>query len=101
MFRSGSGSKIERKLVGVNARLQRAREELAVLDEQLVAFGDDEDDARVRALVSEAPLDNLDHRDASRHAEAMRRSRAALAAHIAELERTQDDLLDRLVTKSR
>jgi hypothetical protein len=101
MLRSRSTSKLEHKLVDVNKRLQRAREELAVLDEQLVMFADTADETRIRALVSESPLDNQDHREAARHANAMRRSRAALAASIAELEKSQDDLLDRLVTKSR
>jgi hypothetical protein len=101
MLRSRSTSKLEHKLVDVNKRLQRAREELAVLDEQLVMFADTADETRIRALVSESPVDNQDHREAARHANAMRRSRAALAASIAELEKSQDDLLDRLVTKSR
>jgi hypothetical protein len=94
-------SRTERRLVEVNQRLQRAREELAVLDQQLVAFADEEDETRVRALVSESPLDAKQHREAERHADAMRRSRAGLAAKIAELERAQDELLDRLVTESR
>ncbi|HZQ26053.1 MAG TPA: hypothetical protein VFA94_00010 [Acidimicrobiales bacterium] len=101
MFRSRSASKLEHKLIDVNARLKRAREELAVLDEQLVMFADTADETRIRALVSESPLDNQDHREATRHADAMRRSRAALAASIAELEKSQDELLDQLVTKSR
>ena len=101
MFQSRAARKAQRKLVDVNKRLQRARDELAVLDEQRAVFADTEDETRIRALVSESPLDNLDHREAARHADAMNRSRAALVATIAELERAQDDCLDRLVTKSR
>jgi hypothetical protein len=96
-----SQSRIERRLVDVNGRLQRAREELSVLDQQLAAFVDEADETRVRALVSDAPEAVKDHRQAEKHAEAMRRSRSALAASIAELERAQDELLDRLVTESR
>jgi recombinational DNA repair ATPase RecF len=96
-----SHSRIERRLLEVNRRLQRAREELTVLDQQLVAFADEADETRVRALVSESPHANKEHREAERHAEAMRRSRANLTATIAELERSQDELLDRLVTESR
>ena len=94
-------SRIERRLLEVNRRLQRAREELSVLDQQLVAFADEADDARVRALVSESPEANKQHREAERHAQAMQRSREALTATIAELERSQDELLDRLVTDPR
>lgn len=90
-------SHIERRLLDVNARLKKAREELGVLDEQLVVFKDAADETRVRALVCEAPLAAKEHRDATRHAEAMARSRSAALASISELERTQDELLDRLV----
>lgn len=93
-------SLIERRLVEVNGRLRRAREELAVLDEQLAALSDAAEDARIRALVSETPLAARDHREAQKHADAMARSRAAAAASVAELERTLDDLLERLVPES-
>jgi hypothetical protein len=94
-------SLIERRLTDVTDRLRRARSELAVLDEQLAALADVADEARVRALVSETPLADKEHHEAQRHADAMARSRAAVAATIAELQRSQDELLDRLVPESR
>ena len=96
-----SRSLIERRLKDVTARLKRARNELVVLDEQLAALAEAADEARVRALVSETPLADKEHQEAQRHADAMARSRAALASSIAELERAQDELLDRLVPESR
>ena len=96
-----SQSRIERRLVDVNKRLQRAREELAVLDEQLVALADSADEMRIRALVSDSMMAEREYREAERAAEAMRRSRDAAKALIAELERTQDELLDKLVTNLR
>lgn len=96
-----SRSLIERRLVEVNQRLRRAREELSVVEEQLTALTDAAEDTRIRALVSETPLADHEHREAQRHADAMARSRAAVVASIAELERAQDDLLDRLVIESR
>ena len=96
-----SRSLIERRLRDVHDRLRRAREELVVLDEQLTVFADTADDTRLRALVSETPLANKEHQEAQRHADAMARSRAALLATIAELERTQDELLDKLVPDAR
>ncbi len=95
-----SRSLIERRLVEVNHRLQRAREDLAVLDEQLAVFADAASEARVRALVSETPLADREHREAQKHADAMARSREAALADIAELERTLDELLDRLIAES-
>jgi hypothetical protein len=87
---------IERRLTEVHRRLQRAREELAILDEQFAALADAADDARIRSLVSETPLAEVEHRDAQRHADAMARSRAVVLESISELEKAQDQLLDRL-----
>jgi cell division septum initiation protein DivIVA len=96
-----SRSLIERRLTEVHERLRHAREELAVLDEQLAVFNDAAEETRIRSLVSETPLADREHREAQKHADAMLRSRAALMSSIAELERAQDELLDRLVTDSR
>jgi hypothetical protein len=87
---------IERRLTEVHRRLQRAREELAVVDEQFAAMAEAADETRLRAIVSETPQAEVEHRDAQRHADAMARSRAALLQSIAQLEKAQDDLLDRL-----
>ena len=92
-----SRSLIERRLTDVTDRLRRARQELAQLDEQQAALSDAADDARIRALVSETPLADREHHEAQRHADAMARGRAGLLATIVELERAQDELLDRLV----
>ena len=96
-----SRSVLERKLSQVGDRLRKARAELAVVEEQLAVLMESADDARIRALVSETPLADREHDEAQRHADAMARSRADLVAAIAELERVQDDLLDRLVLESR
>lgn len=88
---------IERKLFDVAQRLKRAREELAVIDEQLAVLADAADDARIRSLVSETPLAHREYSEAQRHADAMDRSRKAVAAEVAELTATQDELLDRLI----
>jgi chromosome segregation ATPase len=87
---------IERKLRQISARLRETRSELALVDEQLEQFTDDESDAALRALVSETPFADAEHREAAGHAEAMRKHRAHLLATIDELDRRQDELLDQL-----
>jgi uncharacterized coiled-coil DUF342 family protein len=89
---------IERRLFDVAQRLKKAREELAVVEEQLAALSDAADEARIRSLVSETPLAHREYTEAQRHADAMERSRRAVQAEVAELQVTQDDLLDRLVS---
>jgi hypothetical protein len=91
---------IERRLTEVSKRLKRAREDLAVIEEQLAVLVDTAEDARLRALVSETPLANKEYQQAQRHADAMGRSRTTMASTIAELRQTQDQLLDRLVIES-
>ncbi len=86
----------ERRLRDVHARLVRARQELAVLDEQLSVVSADADDARIRAMVSETPLATHEHGEVQRHADAMVRARAAMLATIDELTRRQDELLEQV-----
>jgi hypothetical protein len=84
---------LERRIRDVHTRLVRAREELAVLDEQLAVVQEEADEARVRALVSETPLATHEHNEATRHADAMGRAREALVKTVVDLERRQDELL--------
>jgi hypothetical protein len=88
---------VERRLLDVHARLVRARQELAVAEEQLDLFLETAEEARIRALVSETPLADRDWQDAQRHAEAMIRGRDNASARVVELERAQDELLSKLV----
>jgi len=88
---------IERRLNDAHRRLMRARGELAVLDEQLEVVNEIADDTRIRALVAETPVAAKEHDEASRQASAMLRGRQVLVDQIAELERRQEDLLERLV----
>jgi len=90
-------SVIERRLGDVATRLRELRRDLAVSDEQLSVLDDMADDARLRALVSETPLAGQDRRTTQRHADAMRGHRRELADEIANLERLQDELLDRMM----
>ncbi|HEY6533564.1 MAG TPA: hypothetical protein VIY72_14745 [Acidimicrobiales bacterium] len=87
---------LERRLSEVAAQLRGLRRELAVTDEQLAHLADQADEARLRSLVSETPLAEREHREAARHAEAMDRHRSDVVTSIEDLERQQDDLLDRL-----
>ena len=71
-------SLVERSLNDVHGRLTKARQELAVLDEQLVVINDIADDLRLRSLVSETPLAVHEHSDAQRHLDAAMRARACV-----------------------
>jgi len=91
---------VERKLSEAAERLRQVRAELAVVDEQLAFLADAADDARLRAMVSETPMADKEHREAQKHADAMARHRADLVKEIAELQRAQDELLERLFAET-
>lgn len=91
---------VERKLSEAAERLRQLRAELAVVDEQLAFLVDAADEARLRAMVSETPMADREHRDAQKHADAMSRHRAELVTQVAELTRAQDELLERLFLES-
>jgi AmiR/NasT family two-component response regulator len=73
---------IERRLMDVAQRLRRAREELAVIDDQLAVLSDAADEARIRSLVSETSLAHREYTEAQRHADAMARSRQMVEADV-------------------
>ncbi len=87
---------LQRRLVDVTERLKKVRAELAVTEEQLAFLEEEADEARLRALVSETPIGDVEARDARRHADALAGQREALLRTVAELVREQDRLLDRM-----
>jgi hypothetical protein len=69
----------KRHLEDLQRRLSAARESQRILEEQVTVWNDALDDARIRALVSETPIQTHDYNDLSRHvvvanAELQRRS---------------------------
>jgi predicted nucleic acid-binding Zn-ribbon protein len=90
----------ERRLSQVASRLRTLRDELAMVDEQLMQFRDDADELSLRALMSETPQASHESNEARKHVDAMRRHRDHVVAEIAELEQRQDALLDQLTGSS-
>jgi len=84
---------VKRRLDDLQRQLGQARESLHVLEEQVAVWNDALDDARIRALVSETPLQTKEYDELSRHvvvasAEMERRSR-----EVRELVVARDELL--------
>jgi len=89
-------STVERRLRDNSRRLQLLREELGITAEQMTQLGEEAEDARIRAMVSETAQAQREHSDAERHAAALSRHRAEVEAEIERLEQDQDRLLDQL-----
>lgn len=81
----------------VSKRLLKAKEELAVADEQLSALEEAAEEARLRSLVSETPLAAKESQEAQRHADAMSSARNSLATQVKRLQDEIDELLDKML----
>jgi transcription termination factor NusB len=89
--------RIQKSLSEVGEQLNKARDELRIVEEQLLFQMDVAEEAKTRALVAETPLADREHQEAQRDLERIRRSRNEVTAKIAELQAEQDRLLDKLI----
>jgi hypothetical protein len=88
------GSRLhKRRLEDVQRELSMARESLHVLQEQVAVWNDALDDARIRALVSETPLQAHDYDELSRHVAAANAEMKRRALEVKELTAARDELL--------
>ena len=92
-----SQASIERRLKALTPEVLAAREEVRVIDEQLLHFGDSAEDARLRSLVSETPLAAREHRHAARTVANLQRDREVWRERLLALELQQDALLDQMM----
>jgi hypothetical protein len=88
------GSAVQkRRLEQVQRRLTVARESLAVLEEQVAKWRGDLDEARIRALVSETPLQAKEYDDLSRHVSVATAELERRAREVGALVEARDELL--------
>ena len=83
----------KRRLEDLQRQLSQARESLNVLQEQVAVWNDALDDARIRALVSETPLQAHDYDELSRHVAVANAEMNRRADEVRELLEARDELL--------
>jgi ribosomal protein L16 Arg81 hydroxylase len=83
----------KRRLEDVQRQLSQARESLNVLSEQVAVWNDALEDARIRALVSETPLQAHEYDDLSRHVTVANAEMNRRAEEVRELLEARDELL--------
>lgn len=88
---------VQKSLTHVGDRLERARQELAIVEEQLLFQLDVVEEARTRMLVAETPIADRELRIAQHDRALLERQRDQVATEIADLRLEQDRLLDRLL----
>ena len=84
---------VRRRLEDVQRRLSAARESQRILEEQVIVWTDALDDARIRALVSETPLQTHEYEDLSRHVAAATAELARRRREVEGLVSERDELL--------
>ncbi|HVF52760.1 MAG TPA: hypothetical protein VNC78_04035 [Actinomycetota bacterium] len=88
---------LEKNFQQVRERLIKAREELRIVEEQLLYQMDVLEEAKTRMLVAETPLADRDYRVAREDHDRLQKQRDEASAVITELQAEQDRLLDRLL----
>jgi cell division septum initiation protein DivIVA len=87
---------VHKRLAEVREEVQRLRQVVAVLDEQVAHAEEVADEAATRALVSSTPLADREHRSASDDLRRVKRERDEQRARVAALLAESDALLDKL-----
>ena len=85
--------KEQRRLEDLQRRLMAARESLSVLEEQVQVWNDALDDARIRSLVSETPLQQQEYNELSRHVAAANAEMKRRPQEVRALMSERDELL--------
>jgi hypothetical protein len=88
---------IQRALSLLSQRIDKAREELRIVEEQLLFQMDVLEEAKTRMLVAETPLADREYRVARDDHERLVAERDRVTQQIAELQLEQDRLLDRML----
>jgi uncharacterized coiled-coil protein SlyX len=83
----------KRRLEDVQRQLNQARESLNVLQEQVMVWNDALEDSRIRALVSETPLQAHEYDELSRHVAVARAEMNRRSEEVRELVESRDELL--------
>ena len=83
----------KRHLEDLQRRLSAARESQRILEEQVTVWNDALDDARIRALVSETPIQTHDYNDLFRHVVAANAELQRRSSEVRSLIVERDELL--------
>jgi predicted nucleic acid-binding Zn-ribbon protein len=85
----------QRQLEALQGRLNKARESLHVLQEQVAVWNDALEDARIRSLVSETPQLTADYNELSKHVVVATAEMQRRASEVQTLLDERDELLRR------
>lgn len=87
---------LERRLRHVADQILILRKELYYLEEELRHLLEEADTTRIQALLSETPIAERTHRQASRHAQVVGKRKMGVERLLLDLDARQNILLDRI-----
>jgi hypothetical protein len=88
------GSRLQKRhLEDIQRRLTTARESFRILEEQVAVWNDALDDARIRSLVSETPVQTQEYNELSRHVVAANAEMQRRSNEVRSLVVERDELL--------
>ena len=88
-----SARSAKRHIDDVQRQLNQARESLHILEEQVALWRDNLDEARIRALVSETPLQTKEYEEIARHVQVAEAEMGRRLLEVSELVAKRDELL--------
>ncbi len=91
---------VEQAFAQIGDKLAKAREEIAVLEEQIFFQIDVLEEANTRMVISETPLAEREYRVAKQDHVRLEQERTKVLEKIEELKREQDRLLDLMSSRA-
>lgn len=84
---------VQRRLEDIQRQIRHARESEAILKEQVAEWNDSLEELRIRALVSETPLQAAEYEELAKHVLAARRELERRQSEISKMIDRRDNLL--------
>jgi hypothetical protein len=91
---------IQKSLQEIGDRLNKARSDLKIVEEQVLFQMDVVEETNTRMVVAETPIADREYRIAREDLNRLEKERERVTAEIAELKREQDRLLDLMLGSS-
>ena len=89
---------LQKSLAQIGDRMNKARADLRIVEEQVLFQMDVVEETKTRMLVAETPLAEREHRTAAEDYTRLQKERDRVLAEIAELQKEQDRLLDLMLS---
>ena len=88
-----SAKSTKRHIDDVQRQLTHARESQRILEEQVALWRENLEESRIKALVSETPLQSIEFKEMSRHVQVAEAELVRRAGEVVQLTATRDELL--------